>query len=233
MKKVILFTVILFTVFLFYSKVDNTITNEDIRYIKKILVVGNISKIENINELSLKKQVDLIKKVQESVLNISPSLKGIPLCQLREPKQLYYSKFSSCSERSRTIEKVLRYLGFKTRHISIYKITNEHFGFLALFKPKQPSHAVSEVFTKQGWILIDSNSNWVAENYTSYLTTQEIYEKNILGKNINWKKFPPENILNNKFLYIYGLYSRHGKFYPPYNFIPDIEWNEFIYNFTE
>jgi hypothetical protein len=30
--------------------------------------------------------------------------------------------------------------------------------------------------------------------------------------------------------FVYGLYSRHGKFYPPFNFVPDINWPEFVGN---
>ena len=32
-------------------------------------------------------------------------------------------------------------------------------------------------------------------------------------------------------VFVYGLYSRHGGFYPPYNFIPDYNFRELFYNF--
>jgi hypothetical protein len=41
---------------------------------------------------------------------------------------------------------------------------------------------------------------------------------------------PPGYIYNERFFYIYGLYSRHGRFFPPYNVIPDINYSEFIQN---
>ena len=47
---------------------------------------------------------------------------------------------------------------------------------------------------------------------------------------INWKKPPSDEIYLHSFIYVYGLYSRHGRFYPPYNFIPDINYREFIQN---
>ena len=37
-------------------------------------------------------------------------------------------------------------------------------------------------------------------------------------------------IYTNFFVAVYGLYSRHGRFYPPYNLIPDINYGEFIQN---
>ena len=37
-------------------------------------------------------------------------------------------------------------------------------------------------------------------------------------------------LYNEKFFYIYGLYSRHGHFYKPFNPVPDIHYGEFIQN---
>ena len=53
------------------------------------------------------------------------------------------------------------------------------------------------------------------------------------NKKIIWKEKPPFNIYMKPFIYIYGLYSRHGKFYPPYNLVPDINYGEFIQNVFE
>jgi len=234
MKK-IFFTFLIVSTFsiVYISKVDNTITKEDIEYINKFLMAANIKKNANLNQLTAEQQISLIERVQDIVLKISPNLKGIPLYSLREPKQLYNSKSSSCSERSRVIEKILRYLGFKTRHISIYKTTDEFFELTALFKPNKPSHAVVEVYTKYGWIVVGSNYRWIAKNKEKYLSILEINKINDLQESIQWEVFPPEDILDKRFIYIYGLYSRHGKFYPPYNFIPDINYSDFIYNFID
>lgn len=234
MKKIFfLFFILVCFSFIYSSKVDNTITKEDIKYINKFLIDGNIDKYNNINQLNAELQINVIEKVQDIVLKTSPNLKSLPLCTLREPKQIYYSKNSSCSERSRVIEKILRYIGFKTRHITLYKSTGLSFEFLALLRPNQPSHAVVEVYTKYGWIVVGSNYRWIARNNKKYLSISEINAVNDLNKPINWKVSPQENILDKQFIYIYGLYSRHGKFYPPYNFIPDINYSDFMYNFID
>lgn len=47
---------------------------------------------------------------------------------------------------------------------------------------------------------------------------------------IQWHKGPPTNIYEQPFTFVYGLYSRHGQFYPPYNFVPDINCGEFVKN---
>lgn len=35
------------------------------------------------------------------------------------------------------------------------------------------------------------------------------------------------------FTYVIGLYSRHGRFYPPYGLLPDVNFLELAYNLTE
>jgi len=45
-----------------------------------------------------------------------------------------------------------------------------------------------------------------------------------------WRHKPPNIIYQESFSFIYGLYSRHGKFYPPYTFIPDVNYVELIQN---
>jgi len=40
----------------------------------------------------------------------------------------------------------------------------------------------------------------------------------------------PTDIYIKPFVCMYGLYSRHGRFYPPYGYLPDIHYGEFLYN---
>ncbi len=42
------------------------------------------------------------------------------------------------------------------------------------------------------------------------------------------REVPPK--LGAPFVYIYGLYSRHGRFYPPYIRFPNVNWRELTYN---
>ena len=32
------------------------------------------------------------------------------------------------------------------------------------------------------------------------------------------------------YTWLYGVYSRHGRFFPPYNAIPDVNWPEMAQN---
>ena len=213
---------------LYLSRVDNTITFEDKRFITDYFI-----KLEagDPYKTSYEEQLNLIKSIQHSVFVVAPTQGGIDKRNTREPKDLYLNKVGLCFDRSRVIEKILRYYGFKTRHISIYSTKNTGSIFKSLVTPGINSHALSEVLTSKGWLVVDSNAEWLAIDKNSHpISISEI---------IKSKEVVTEKLLNNfpSFIYmedffvIYGLYSRHGMYYPPYNFIPDINYSEFINNF--
>ena len=112
----ITFLVICAVVVLSYHAVDNSLTEEDRQYIPMYLS-DVIPLPEN---PTYRDQLGFIISVQRSVLNIAPRNDGLPFAQKREPKELYVAKTGLCYDRSRVIEKILRYSGFETRHISIY-----------------------------------------------------------------------------------------------------------------
>ncbi len=130
------------------------------------------------------------------------------------------------------IEKILRHFGFETRHVSIYSKEESDWAIVSILTPGVSSHAVTEVLTKKGRLLVDSNAPWISVDTDRQPipvdTIQSISEDK---RSINWPKKPPSKLYLNPFTFVYGLYSRHGKFYPPYNFIPDINYREFIQNF--
>ncbi|MGE5600898.1 MAG: hypothetical protein ACM3X2_05145 [Pseudomonadota bacterium] len=43
-------------------------------------------------------------------------------------------------------------------------------------------------------------------------------------------KAPLPEIYGAPFAWIYGLYSGHGRFYPPYDPVPDVNWAELAQN---
>ena len=87
---------------------------------------------------------------------------------------------------------------------------------MSLFLKKgNDSHAISQILTTKGWLAIDSVSDWVNSDINN-----QIIDINKIKYNSNWKYNIPHHIFKKKntLLYIF-LYSRHGGFYPPYNFI--------------
>ncbi len=207
--------------------VDNKISMEDSTYIPKYLT--GISKLKNMH--SYEEEIDFITAVQASVLKIAPGFNRIPLNQKREPKELFYSKSGLCFDRSRVIEKILRYSGFKTRHISMFSTVASGSGIKAFISKETSSHAITEVFTKKGWLVIDSNAPWISLSDKGLPVSMKTIQENSKGKNkFTWAEEPPTSIYNDPFVFLYGFYSRHGRFYPPYDPIPDIHYGEFIQN---
>ncbi|MBT5551572.1 MAG: hypothetical protein HOJ79_13965 [Nitrospina sp.] len=217
-----------------YNQVNNSITEEDIIYINKFLDAGDIASISP--EASYEDEIKYIIRVQKTVLKVAPldiTFAGISFNQSREPKDLYLKKSGLCSDRSRVIEKILRRSGFQTRHISFYSTKETASKFKSLITPQIASHAVSEVLTQKGWLVIDSNDPWISLDKQALPVSIKKIQSDTEIRNIEWHpKYlrHMDNMYKNPFVVVYGLYSRHGRFYPPFNFIPDIHWPEFSYN---
>jgi hypothetical protein len=79
-------------------------------------------------------------------------------------------------------------------------------------------------------MVVDSNSHWVSINDQGIpVSIEQIYSDGHTGR-ISWNVQPPSKIYEEPFVFVYGLYSRHGRFYPPYNFLPDVNYKELIQN---
>ena len=217
-----------------YNQVDNSITEEDIIYINKFLDTGNITYISP--EASYEDEIDYIIRVQKVVLEVARfdyTYVGIPLNQPREPKDLYLKKIGLCSDRSRTLEKILRRSGLQTRHINFYATKGTAHKLKSLVVPQIDSHSVSEVLTQKGWLVVDSNDPWISLDKQALPVSIKKIQLDTESQNIEWHpKYSPhmDRMYKNPFVVVYGLYSRHGRFYPPFNFVPDIHWPEFAYN---
>jgi hypothetical protein len=214
------------TAFLAYSSVDNALSDEDRQYIAKYL-----QGIEHLPEHpAYRDELRFILAVQRSVLNIAPRNKGLPYGRKRGPKALYEARAGLCFDRSRVIEKILRYSGFETRHVSIFFTKKTRSAMRALITPDVASHAVTEVLTQKGWLLVDSNEPFVSIDENNQPVSIETMQRASGGSHpIQWKMTSNTNYAY-PFVFVYGLYSRHGQFYPPYNFVPDINYYEFIQN---
>ena len=222
--------------------VDNSITEKNSCYIKKILDEGQVPQLRE--NPRYEDQLAFIRDIQHAILQFVPyeeQKKGLPKYENREPENIYKykGKLGACYDRSRLIEKTLRKHGFTTRHVFIMS-TKKPCGIL-----KGRSHAVSEVLTKEGWLVVDSNDDWVPLDIQNHPYSMKSI-KNELG--ILWPKWEKpirhdmKKICSEPFMFLYGLYSRHGGFYPPfrcycrwrdkkhYICFPDINWDEFLYN---
>lgn len=208
--------------------VDVKPTSQDIKVTQDIGFAHAINKPPS----HFDEQLRIIRSVQERILSIAPQNKGIPFDVAREPKNLLEHRYGLCYDRSRAIEKVLKVLGFETRHVSVYKKEPNELWFEPLLQPGRSSHALSEVKTEKGWLLIDSNVPWIGLTYDNNVVSAQDLDKGQVKYSWNADISARMNsILQNDFTVVYGLYSRHGRFYPPYNVIPDVNWREILYNF--
>ncbi|MDP2795822.1 MAG: transglutaminase domain-containing protein [Sulfurisoma sp.] len=206
--------------------VDNSLSDEDRRFIPMYLS-GVRAPAEN---STYEEELDFIISIQRSVLDIAPENNGLPFSQKREPKELYEAGAGLCYDRSRVIEKILRYSGFETRHVFLFS-RNSASDMKSLTTTGVSSHAVTEVLTKRGWLVVDSNASWVSIDSNRHpIPIKRIQLAMEESVDIEWRMEIPSDIYEKPFAFVYGLYSRHGHFYPPYDFVPDIQYGEFIQN---
>lgn len=171
-------------------------------------------------------QMATIGAAQRAVLAAAPVDQGIPQGQSRELPDLLRAGKGLCFDRSRAIETVLRVAGFEVRHVAIYSLADGRSPTSALITPQVSSHAVTEAKTARGWIVVDSNIPWLGltkgGNPVSMEELSEIRPESLAAE--------PHRIFQDDFTWVYGLYSRHGRFYPPYNPVPDVNWRELAGN---
>jgi hypothetical protein len=85
--------------------------------------------------------------------------------------------------------------------------------------------------TRKGWIVVDSNDPWVSLDAAgSAVSLSQIKSNADRHERLKWRQQVPNTIYEQRFTFLYGLYSRHGMLYPPYDFIPDINYPEFVQN---
>ena len=226
---------IAFAALVSYFNVDRTLTNEDRYYIK--LYLPNMP--EGIApSLSYEEQIKLIQRAQEAVHLRTTGWKGISEGQAREPKQLYLGRTGMCYDRSRVLEKIFTYLGFTNRHLAMFERQPYQHAYSTILFQHVPSHAISEVLTKKGWLMVDSNDLWISlDNNRLPVSMPQMQARYRREEKINWDAsvLPhDEAFYNSRCIALYGIYSRHGRFYPPYiKGIPDFRLRGLFYNFEQ
>lgn len=174
-------------------------------------------------------QVTAVIAIQHAVFAASPNDESIPLDVSREPMAVLALGMGYCFDRSRVIEKMFTVIGLKTRHAALYSSAETGSRLTSLLTPHVGSHAVSEVKTRKGWIIVDSTRRWIS--LTDKGRPISLAELRILNHdNVAWSNLntDPINVfLKKDFTYLIGLYSRHGRFFPPYTPLPDVNWADF------
>lgn len=227
-KKIKLFLsfMLLFSLVVFLKSHDvNTLASEEDRMCISVFFEGyNLPQTSTFNQ-----EIQLIENIQKKILLVSDTHDGIPKNHTREFKDYLTYKSGMCYDKSRAIESVLRYFNFRVRHVMLLQV-DPKLKSLYIFPKIIATHQTTEVFTKKGWLIVDNIKQWISIATDSLpVSVNELYSSNQI-RYFNWNTELPHSIFNSHCIFFYGLYSRHGKFYPPYTFFPDVNYLELIQN---
>jgi hypothetical protein len=212
-----------------------TPTAEDITYINRFLNEWGIHATPATVHASFDKEIEFIRSVQDSIVaNIQH--KGIQEAKFGNIQCYYQNRQGMCYDRVVFMEKILDQFNFKYRHLFVYYLeNNKEVALWDLFRKGTGSHALTEVKTSKGWMVIGSNADWMGidsnkQPFTIYKLKSALYKTGVVPLNeqplhgVNfWKQHP-------RFRYVYGVYSRHGGFLPPHNAVPDYNFRMLLYN---
>jgi len=210
------------------------VTEEDARFVRAILAEQSKASVLAREIVTFSDEIDTIQAVQDAVLAHAPIDRGLPLGVPREPRSLYHARHGLCYDRSRTIEKALALLGYEARHVAVYSTRDTGSSFVSLVTRGVASHAVTEVRTSKGWLVVDSNSRWFSLDSNGRPWSMADLQNSVQSGSppVAWSAMLPINdILARPFTYVIGLYSRHGRFYPPFTPLPDVNWRSLGANF--
>ena len=228
MRYVIIFSLfVILIVILGLHNVSKEVTNNDRIYIELLLdEIGE--RYDNKIHDSFNEELSYILTIQEKIRALKIASRGIAIGTKREPENFYKQRIGQCYDLSRTLEKIFAFSGFTVRHTFVLKKQGDFPLWNFLFKKGVPSHALLEVNTLNGWVIVDPSSSWVS--VTRDNNSINIHKvKDAQYKKYNWFRGRPHGVFDNDVFVIYGFYSRHGKFFPPYNFVPDINYLDFLF----
>ncbi len=225
---IILILILCLSFFLKFNEVSKELTKNDIYYIELLLDDFGINKNTDFNKMQFEEKLFFINSIQKKIIGTEYQNRPISQNNEREPEDYYNFRPNSCFDNSRIMQRILKYFKIKTLQVAIYHKQTSYSWLQILFKPKLPSHSVTIAIIDRKYILIDSTNNFISiKNDNNIINIKDLNT----FYNSNWKFEKPHPIFKNKFFFIYGLYSRHGKFYKPYLYFPDINYSEFKFNF--
>jgi hypothetical protein len=79
-------------------------------------------------------------------------------------------------------------------------------------------------------MVVDSNARWLSLDARGNPVSIEEMRRDAGAGRIAWKAPFPAPIYGKPFTFVYGLYSRHGMAYPPYDAVPDVNYPELLEN---
>lgn len=239
---------LLLFIFLFNSSAY--LSKSDRVYLKAFLKEWEISIPENQIHQSQQSELNYISLIQDKVMSqICNSMNSFD--SVGNVQFYFREKKGLCYDRSLLLEKFYQLAGFSVRHLYVYFDTGgEMVARKDFFKSFVTSHALLEVKTKDGWMVVGSNSNWIGQDTTGRVLTLSDVREKLKAHTLTMKKQPSyglpfyeELTKPDAFRFVYGLYSRHGEFLKSAPLetglcamgirprIPDYNFRMLLYNF--
>ena len=220
MKKwLIIIIPVVLGVLLYFHDVPTDLTDKDK---ESLAFFGRLNNTSHLNHAEL--STTLIDQMQILIRKDY----GIPKGKPREPQDLVRFRTGKCYDWCRTAYKFFKFHDIPVRYVSLYGINDNLFNLL---KPGIASHCGLEIELDEQWVYVDPFYNWIAQDaHGHYLGVHDLLSRE---SGIIFQSIPEElkAIVDQNAIAIYGLYSRHGRFYPPYSVIPDFSYNELKLNF--
>ena len=206
------------------TQVETDLTSEDVAAIRSLSIGNHCASLQSYED-----EVACVAAVQGAHLDRLPNLTCAHVWGglSHEPAAFLERGHGCCYDRSRLIEKALTYYGLKVRHLSLHRRN----GSLLTYVRSGASHSTSEVLTQRGWMLVDSNSRFLARTTAGLPLDAGALRETLLRGNAKLLSAPTHDYFGGDYYIFYGLYSRHGGFYEPFVPLPDIAWRMVPANF--
>lgn len=209
---------------LWATDVDTALTSEDRASIEGLGVRAVCE-----GAAGFAQQLACIRAIQAAHLAAAPELVCVDEYGVtsHEPPAFLARRRGCCYDRSRFVEKAASFYGLEVRHLAIYHARSS----FDLVRGGTPSHSLSEVLTDRGWMVVDSNTTALGlRTDGTPLDAAELSAALRAGgsglESTSYREF-----FGGDYVSLYGVYSRHGGFYPPYVRLPDIDWAQVDENF--
>ncbi len=195
------------------------VSSNDKQYIEYFMKEWKLDNSLGAVHQSFDNQITFISRLQDSTM--SQFVNGEVAPAYSTNMEYYYTQRKGlCFNRSFFQEKILKYAGFKTRHLYIY-FTEDSTPTRSrdMFKKRLLSHAMFEVKTKKGWMAVDTNGNWIALDENQEPMTLGEVRKRLMEERLVLAKMPTKGTIffnqlpvKYNFKFLYGIYSRHGEY---------------------
>jgi len=247
-RYLLFFLLFLLLLFILFDSYPYT-TKEDKIYLQAFLKDWKVSETPDSVHRSFEKEIEFISRIQDSVINQIRHEK-IPYDSANFIKYYYEKRKGFCYNRSILMEKIFDLYKFQFRHAYVYYYNSTAVSSLDILRRGISSHAILELKTKKGWMIVGSKSNWLGMQEDGSVMSLSVLKKKLMQGQLKLNKTPTishpfyfEVESASKYKFIYGLYSRHGRFLKSRpvekimnsmgipSFLPDYNIRMLLYNF--